>query len=256
MNKLIHDPNMVKDFIKILPKPNDLEVFFVSLSCRNKYLTDDQRKEYALGRTEMFGQSIARDADKLFRNIRRYESHPEAYTTKNGNNMPVSAMVVYVNIDTSSTLKAYTEFQKKMTENLTELTHKSILGQSIKDTARFINKADKVLMDCYQRGSSQKKFIDVDFDVPECASGVVEKFLDVMNMNKVKHYIIQTRGGFHVLLERETIKHNYNIDIAEANDDMKSIYGDIKYEIKVNENRMVPVPGTYQAGFPVTFWEG
>jgi len=255
MNELIYDANHLKEFINILPDLGDLDVYFVSLSCRNKYLTEEERAIYELGRTEMFGQQIARSKDKLYRNIRRYESHPEAYTTKNGSVIPNKAMVCYLNIDTSSSLKAYKEFSGKINENMIELAHKAMLGQSIKETAKYLNKLDKTLMDCYQRAAETKKFIDIDFDIPKDKFGIVQGFLNEMKSHGVTCYVIDTHGGWHVLIDREFLKFNYNKSVEAANIIAKEILGDAKFEIVVNNNRMVPVPGTLQAGHPVKFWK-
>lgn len=51
MSKLIHNREEYNKFINILPDLKDDEVYFLSLSARNKYLTDAERTLFGLGRT-------------------------------------------------------------------------------------------------------------------------------------------------------------------------------------------------------------
>lgn len=253
MNTLIYDEQHLKDFISILPELGIADVYFVSLSCRNKYLTDEEKQVYNLGRTEMFGQAVARSKEKLYRQIRRYETHPEAFITKNGSNIPSKALVCYLNIDTSSSLKAYYEFESKMKDNIFDLVQKSTLGQNPEQSLVAINKLDKILMDSYQVSKSIKKFIDIDFDIPKDRFDLVQILLDDLNENKVDAYIIDTKSGYHVLIERANLKYNYTKSIDKCNEVAKKDLE--KFEIMVNKNAMVPIPGTLQAEHKVKFFK-
>ena len=56
---MIEDRKHFEKFISKLPTLRMDEVSFISLSARNKYLTNEERLTLGLGRTEMFGREIA-----------------------------------------------------------------------------------------------------------------------------------------------------------------------------------------------------
>jgi lysophospholipase L1-like esterase len=86
---LIKDREEFNKLISILPDLNKDEVYFISLSARNKYLTMDERKEYSLGQTEMFGREIAQSKEKLYDyTIKKLEATLSYKTTRNGKPIP------------------------------------------------------------------------------------------------------------------------------------------------------------------------
>jgi len=105
-------------FIDILPDLEKDEVYFVSLSARNKYLTEDERKEFSLGRTEMFSREIARDKSGLYYVMNKLKASLEYRRTKNGKEIPSKSLVVYANINPSSTIKAYQSFKQEMDKQI------------------------------------------------------------------------------------------------------------------------------------------
>jgi len=126
MYKIISDINELEKFYnEVMPRLTKDEVYFVSLSARNKYLTKEEHDELQLGRTEMFSRSIVRNDsfDRLVRTLRKYETADGSYVTKNGSNIPSKSVVCYFNINPSSALKAYTEFNHVMAEYMYELSH-------------------------------------------------------------------------------------------------------------------------------------
>lgn len=85
----------------------------------------------------------------------------------------------------------------------------------------------------------------------------------------IKPYVIETHGGIHILIHSRTIS-EYNRQLSKilsgsqlAHNVMKveTLLADIESfltdqkvsskELKVNQNRAVPIPGTLQGGFPV-----
>ena len=129
MNRLIHSPEQLREFISLLPDLGKTEVYFHSMSCRNKYLTDEEREHYAIGRAEMFFGAISRDREKLYRNICRCETNPEAFTGKTGVALPTKAMVIYMNLHTSDSIKAFRHFQSTINEEMARITDNAINGR-------------------------------------------------------------------------------------------------------------------------------
>lgn len=253
MNKVIHDESQILDFSQILPENGPLETYFVSLSSRAKYLTEAERLHYGASRNEMFCQKIIRKKNRIIKAIRGMETNPQAYVMKNGDPIPAHSLVCYINIDTSSTVKALSEFKGIISKYELELTMCMLDHHNPENIMERFNKADKLLIDCYQRNKGTKKFIDVDFDVPKTQEyqEMVADFCQGLLEKDIRSYIIDTRSGYHVLFERKNLKFNYNEKIKEMSDYLK-LNGDVG-EIVHNNNAMIPMPGTYQGGYPVTF---
>jgi hypothetical protein len=276
MYNLVYDEKELEKFFDtVLPELKSTEVYFLSLSARNKYLSEDERKVLSLGRTEMFERRVVREQsfERFLRTLRKFEVNDGAYLTKNGSNIPEKCIVVYMNINPTDVLKAHKEFSQTMNEYMFELATCSAEGKDTSDIMKRIKKQDTLLMNCYQRNRGTKHFIDIDFDIPHSYyENVVAPFLSRLKTRRVSYVVIQTSGGYHILLRRNTIQYNFNEDVYKANEDfikefmkrnnltMKDVSGnnpdvnmkrDTGYEIVVNRNEMIPLPGTLQAGVKV-----
>lgn len=271
---LIHDREELKRFHRdVMPPLKEGEVYFFSLSARAKYLTESERKELNLGRTEMFCRNIVRTEsfERFFRTMRKFEVAYGGYTTKNNSNIPEKAIVVYTNINPSSVLKSYSAFQKKMTEYVQEISICAQEGRSTKDISYRMSKMDTLLMNSYQQNTGTKHWIDIDFDIDKSYyTPVVENFLVELKNRSIRYVVIDTRGGYHVMIDRSTLNYNYNDSIKEANEKLLleyikrngisvnedgyrelDMHKETGMEIVVNKNDMIPTPGTLQAGHPV-----
>ena len=148
---LIIDVKEFDNFIdNVMPDLKADEVYFISLSCRNKYLTEDERKEYLVTNTEMFGRCVARSKEQL-RNytMKKLEANLLYKTTKNGREIPKQGLVVYININPSSMVKAYFQFQNEMNRQIGEAMM-AIKNEKIPNYS-FINIQDRELMNCIQK---------------------------------------------------------------------------------------------------------
>ena len=165
--EVIADFDEVKKMIDILPELLPSEVFFISLSARKKYLTDEERKLYNVNRAEMFARNIIREKsyEKFHKILSRMETNVEGFKTKSGMSYPQSAVVTYININPSSMLKANAEYINKVNQYSYEMTRALINGKNCDAIMKKFSKLDVELMNCVQRCRGQKKFIDVDFDI-------------------------------------------------------------------------------------------
>jgi hypothetical protein len=275
MYNFIHDEQELKRFhSEIMPELKEFEVFFLSLSCRKKYLTKEEREKYHITRAEMFDRKLIRtnDYSRLARSVHKYEVAEGGYMTKNNLPVPQHCMTIYLNINPSNSLKALKEFNGKIVDWQYEITS----GNKEAFSKKF-NKLDVELMNCYQRNRGTKHWIDIDFDVPKefNAPGILSEEL---KFSGVKFFWINTKSGYHLLVDRNSIKYDprrickrgiselskyffekvkkdgslYPIDIKEYD----IIAGDKNYEIIINKNEMIPLPGTLQGGYPVrVLWE-
>lgn len=246
MTEFIYDVEQVKLFHSLLSPLKPEEAYFLSLSARNKYLTPEERKEIDLGRTEMFARKLVKKTDfsTFLRVLRSYEVHEDAYTSRSDIRLPSKCLVVYANINPVSGKKALKEFYEKTNQLLFDLSDNP-------EAYGNLAKLDTILMNCYQRARGTLSLLDIDFDVPEIAL-VQEACLDFKNHGVIYH-VIQTKSGYHVLIERASLHYNYTQVVKHADDEAKRLYGHA--EVVVNSNEMVPIPGTRQADALVKFVE-
>lgn len=261
---LIGDESELRFFFDyVMPPLTKTEVFFLSLSARNKLLTDEEKERIQLGRTEMFSRKVVRkkEWDRFYRTIKKMETATGSYTTKNGSNIPSHAIMCYFNVNPSDSLKAYREFNQTMNEYMFELGQCASTGSDASNVLDRIKKQDRLLMNCYQKNRGTRYWLDFDFDIPKeqyLLNHLYELVYEVQKRNGIA-YIIETQGGYHVLVSKDTkFDKNFNpktliemMDRAIA----QEITGvnttslkDLGYEIIHNKNEMVAIPGTYHYG--------
>lgn len=242
---LIQDREQFNNFIDILPDLQNDEVYFISLSARNKYLTKEEREFYGLGRTEMFARNIVRNKYDFEYVLSKLESALTYKLTKNKQKIPEKALVIYININPSSMIKAYFNLMQEMNKEMNDIT--IALQHDKQPNYSGIHLLDRKLMNCIQRARSRKVYIDIDFDISLANVHLVATFESLLRKNSIDFNIIKTKSGYHVLIDLESMnnkKFNLNKIIIELNEEAKNNGG----EIIINSNGMVPFPGTLQAG--------
>ena len=280
MYKFIHDEKELKNFFNIIVPPlKDFEVFFTSLSCRKKYLSEEERDKYHITRAEMFDRKIIRKKEwsRFLRSIKKYETNEGSYLSKNNLSIPSHCLVIYWNINPSYSLKALKEFQGKIVDWQYEIVNGNFI--SYKDK---FNKIDVELMNCYQRNRGTKYWLDIDFDVPK-EFNAPEILSDYLFSKELQYYWVDTKSGYHLLIDRNTLTFNPNDICSRGLSDLKAYFKDMirskvdynkplhlleeeidekaniecgKCEIMVNKNEMIPLPFCYQGDYPVkVLWE-
>ncbi|MCK5606953.1 hypothetical protein KAR91_33935 [Candidatus Pacearchaeota archaeon] len=254
----LHDESELQKFhLEIMPELKEFEVFFLSLSCRKKYLTAEEREKYHITRAEMFDRKLIRtnEYSRLLRSVHKYETEEGGYMTKNNLPVPQHCMTIYLNINPSNSLKALKEFNGKIVDWQYEITS----GNKEYFTKKF-NKMDIELMNCYQRNRGTKHWIDIDFDVPKDFNAP-ELLSKEIKESGVNFFWISTKSGYHLLLDRNTLSYDPNRICKRGLSELSSYLVDLKdidksYEIIINKNEMIPLPGTLQGGYPVrVLWE-
>lgn len=245
---MIHIKQEFDKFVEFLPELQNDEVYFISLSARTKYLNEKEREFYLLGRTEMFARFTAYDKDGLYYAMQKLESTLQHRKTRNGKEIPSKCLVVYANINPSSTVRAFTTFKSEMDKFLEEIYLATTRGLSPNFTP--FQRIEKRLMNSIQKSKSRKCFIDVDFDVK--TTELVREFANFLKERSIVYKTIKTKGGYHVMIDKQTLgKQNVFTKIQELHEKSKKENGEVCY----NKNEMVPVPGTMQANRLVHFVE-
>jgi hypothetical protein len=196
----------------------------------------------------MFNRKLIKSNDfkDLLKTIRLYESANGGYLTKNKMNIPNDAMTIYVNINASSGIKALKQF----TDETNDLMFNVLNDKQLLFKYKTL---DTLLLSCYQRQTGTKYLLDIDFDVSKDDYGfsILKEFITELKKNLVTYKILETHGGYHVLIVRKTIHFNYHDLLCKFDKEVKQV--NKKYEILKNINNMIPCPGTFQASFPVHF---
>ena len=226
--------------------------YFISLSARSKLLLPEEREIHKFPHSEMFNRSIIEHPDKLLQYVRRYECAEGSFLSLTGVPIPQKCIVVYANINPSNTVTALKQFQGVLQEYYVEITSNSLRGneEKLNSTLDRLTKSHYILQDCYQKNPGRKNWVDVDCDTKE--PDILNFLIFSFQEHKVDYKVIETQGGYHILLRRDSLKYNYNTTIDNTKrraDEMGVIYGDIKN----NNNLMCPLPGTIQNGFKVRF---
>lgn len=257
---LVHDMEQVKAFTNIMPTLQDDEVYFLSLSARNKYLTDEERVEFDLGRTEMFSRHIAYDREGIPMALSRMEADLSVRTTRGGKEIPRKCLVVYMNIHPSSTVTAYTKLKAQLDNHFNE-TYRAVKNRKGENYEPFLRMRTH-MMNHIQRATSRRLWVDIDIDHSKLHEDSIEfkqyaKFYYTLSLFDIEFHEIITQGGVHVLVNKESLAEapkelQLFKQVSDLHDTLKVSGGEAKF----NNNAMVPLPGTYQAGVPVTIRTG
>lgn len=251
-DKMYFDENELRRFYDLVcgPLPTG-EVRFLSFSARNKYLTATEREFYSLGRTEMFMRRTVRHDgfEALLHKVHQMYTAVPAYTTRNNIPIPKKALVLYFNINPSSSLKALEILSAQLSQIQSDLVTKAVGGKDFSQDLYKLDKLDTMVMDAYQKAQVKGKWLDIDVDIPHEHVGILHSMLGQFRDRGVRFIVITTKSGYHVLLDRTTLKFNFNEVLSSANV-LREDRG-IEGEIIVNKNGMIPLPGTSQGGFPV-----
>jgi len=244
--KLIYDVDQVTKFHSLLKPLVKDEVYFLSMSARNKYLSEEERVTYNLGRSEMMGRKIVKSSlvEEYLRTLRSYE---HAWFGRSHVELPLECLMCYANINVSSGKKALKEFYSETSEILFSL-------DTNPESFENLRGLDTELMNCYQRARGTKTWIDIDFDSPskEFSLKQVREFEEYLTNNSITFHTIDTHSGFHVLLFKDSIKSDFYHEVSRLDYEAKCVFPQ-KAEVIKNVNDMVPIPGTLQGGYEVKF---
>ena len=182
-------------------------------------------------------------------------------------------LIIYININPSDSRKALLEFNKTMADMcyiMTTSGDKELMGKNL-------NKVETILHNCYQKNRGSRTWIDIDCDILKDCKIYESGIKETLKEREIEHYWIDTKGGYHLLLKVDTLS-KWRTNPNELVEDLKveflewlsdnTDYKEITtintkeksgviadedfFEIKLNKNAMIPLPGTIQAGYPVT----
>ncbi len=248
IENLICDINQYQRFINLLPELENDQVYFLSLSARNKYLSKEQRDFYCLGRTEMFCRKTAKSKDQIEKRLMEMAFELQYKRTGSGKLFPKEALVVYFNINPSSMRAAYNSFRAIM-NNCEWETAQALLGGRHPSYEPYL-KMNRRLMNCIQKERAYRYFVDIDIDT---GSAPTETIVKSVHFNKLlqKGIGVKTKSGYHILFKVGDMSREINESVRMTHNFFATYHGEAAFNI----NAMIPLPGTQQAGELVTFVE-
>lgn len=219
--QIITNPDKLKDFIAWLPELKPHEKYYACLFSRKKY-ADHLIK----GNDKTQIKRFLSGKDLLFDKIRQLEVAIGTYKLKHSA-VPQESLALYINPNPRDLKKATYDGIIRLTELLRN------------DNPSYNPYAE--LLSCIQKSSGKKTYLDFDIDTKDFD---FEQLKRVINPNCLT--IVETRGGYHVLVKTEDVLPEFR----------KSFYNNI-HAMGVDQtgDQLLPVPGCTQGGFTPRFLE-
>ncbi len=236
---LIKNEEETKHFIeKVLQPLNNDEVYIVVLNARKKYCPTISSS------MEVVSRDIIRnnDTNKIMRKLKKMSIVEGLYTDKNEDIIPNEAFALYILPEPRSMLKAYMEF----TKNINEWNYENLIKSNIIEGSNLelYRKLDLKLFSAIHKSRSRSKYFIIDIDKKD--KDLLENVLNFMHIQTIDPYkniqfISETRGGYHVILNR-------NEETGKAIHEITKR----KFEfVEFRKETMTPIVGCSQGGFIV-----
>lgn len=217
--QIITDRPALESFTDWLPDHSNEECYFYALFCRPKYSADIKKS----GGGSLLFRGIS-DKKSLIRKFQQLECPIGSYE-KAGQPVPQEALALYVNPNPRNLFSATLNSLCKLAENI-KYGHKTASPH-------------KEALSCIQTSAGDKTFLDFDIDTKD--PDVIKKAINILG--KGLGNIIETRGGYHVLVRRDQISQIEEKMWHKKMSELADVTGDC----------LVPVVGSYHGGFTPKF---
>ena len=219
--QIIGDEEALKHFVEWLPELKESETFLVSLFARKKYSNGAIKSN---NQTQL--RRFTSKKHRLIEKIRQLEIPVGAWKMKD-EAAPQEALALYITLNPRCMRKA-TELMGKKCWDLMNSENYNLQSEALS---------------CIQKSKSRTVY--VDFDIDDKDINLDEDWLDT-EIVKGNYTIVETRGGFHVLVEPNQAsafrKETYN-------DDKWYQLIQEKYPVDQAGDQLIPVVGSFQGGF-------
>ena len=276
-------------FNHVIQRPAVNESYSAVFVSRHKKLTKEQREELGLTRKESeflatvtFKLRTIKDAqrkddqelwtfDQFLKTLRRLEVNKLAYTTAKGEPIPTSTISTIFYVNPGDDMKVCRKFVEEYNDVNEAISKAMLNGKSVSDnyqSYQWFGKAENTIKHLRANQKGTRYWLDFDIDVPAWFKvsyyGQLKTLLT--EAYGLKNYvIIDTSGGYHILVRTSAIKQNprlfsnkvydlYQAGIKAGNEPYVDEKGNSKFECIVNDSQIpgLPLPGTYQYNRKVT----
>ncbi len=298
MYQMIADETELKWFFdNVLQKPMITESYAAVFVARFKKLSEEERAEVGISKreaefmaTQTFRVKKIHDLADLqaddgwtFENfkkhVHRFNVDKQAYTTSGGYPLPEKCLAVIFYVNPCDEIKVADEVSQKLDATKTAIVKAMLNGKDLSTNLQSYQSFSNIESNVKHARAHCKGsvyWLDFDIDVPAWFKftevGIVHPLHYFAKLKEVfdAHYgqgnylIVDTSGGYHVLVRTAAIKgnpHNVCNDVYEiyrrgcldGNPEYRDERGNEKFECIVNDSQIpgIPLPGTYQYGRPV-----
>ena len=287
---VVADVNELKWFFDhVIQKPQINESYTAVFVSRHKKLTKEEREDIGLTRkeaeflaVETFRLGHFKDAlyqneennwtfDSFLKHLRRLEVNKDAYTTSKGLPLPTKTLATIFYVNPCDNIKVCREFFNQYLDVTQSISKAMLNGKTTVDNLQsyqWFDNAESNLKHLRANQKGTRYWLDFDIDVPAWFKVSYYDQLKTLLTEAygLKNYvIIDTSGGYHILVRTSAIKQNprlfsnkvydlYQAGIKAGNEPYLDEKGVCKFECIVNDSQIpgLPLPGTYQYGRPVT----
>ena len=217
--QIISDKEKLLAFIDWLPELEANEKFYCCLFARKKYCADQIKSN---DKTQL--KRFLSDKARLYQKIKQLEVPIGAYQLKDIP-APQESLALYINPNPRNLKKATFDGIIKLTQLLKN------------DNKNFNPHAE--LLSIIQKTISRKIYLDFDVDFKDFD---FDQLKDIINLSCMD--IVETRGGYHLLVKLKEIEKQYK----------KTFYQTIAaMDVDQTGDQLLPVPGCVQGGFVPRF---
>ena len=293
---VVADVNELKWFFDhVIQKPQINESYTAVFVSRHKKLTKEEQEDIGLTRkeaeflaVETFRLGHFKDAlyqnennwtfERFLKHLRRLEVNKEAYTTSKGLPLPTKTLSTIFYVNPCDNTKVCREFFNQYLDVTQSISKAMLNGKTTVDNLQsyqWFDNAESNLKHLRANQKGTRYWLDFDIDVPKWFKEgknyedkpyyhVLLTLLDAY-FKKGNYVVIDTSGGYHILVKTSAINqnpHNFCKHMKDLYDDCvkrgEEPYldekGNNKFECVVNDSQIpgLPLPGTYQYGKKVT----
>ena len=230
--------------------------------------------------------------EQFLSRVKRFNVDKGAYTTGTGAPIPTKTLAIIFYVNPGDDMKVCKKFVEEYM-NVNEAISKAMLnGKTTNEnyqSYQWFGNAESNIKHLKANQKGSRYWMDFDIDVPawfkkskeaydkgfmyappkasHCIYGWYEQMIQFLNedFGKGNYIIVDTSGGYHVLVRTSAIKtnpHNFCRDMELIYQQAMSFgeepyldeKGTLKFECIVNDSQIpgLPLPGTYQYDRPVT----
>ena len=239
-----------------VPRIEQDKVLFWSLSARNKILSEEERKTYLLGRSEMFRKSVIRKNgfSHFMESLRSAECDKQGMLTKARAPYPQKCLRLYWNLNPTSVRKVIFEQQRLINEYNEEMIAAALKKSdtAIESAFHKMRRIFDATLSLYANAQAERMWADFEIDIDKNDLNKEEYFyFEKQSRNfltekigKKNFLIVTSPGGLHFPVKKSALCFNPQI----ITDGLSNLAKDCKLSIIEcirNKNEMIVLPGTY-----------